>query len=198
MEWFEHLIPEIDKLGIVLGTLGLIVGWFLGAWRRLREIVRRRRWTKVMRSLPNGDCIAVAVRVGGSSNMLPDVKRYLAENNIAASAILSYDRPGQINPDQHALVIAEDLRDGLRDYVMALEAKPIMLFVSGMVPIPFLLGTVLGNTSVVHLHVFENGSYKPFFAYHSSFKSSEERLAKGHINWTAEPLNTSTLPTKRN
>ncbi|GMV89374.1 MAG: hypothetical protein AMXMBFR81_23050 [Chthonomonas sp.] len=186
MAWFDSWIDTLDKWQILAVWVLMLAGWILNAIRWRLDRRRRAELARTMRAIGSKDSVAVLIRVGGAADPRPDVLKHLEAHCPGVSVLLTYDVP-EVKPE-NAQAIAEDIRDGLREFVQGGATKPVLFFASGMLPFPFLVGATLANSHQVQAFAYQSGAYVSMFHFEPGFKTRTTRTAPSLAKWTTDRL----------
>lgn len=166
---------------IVFFVIGFVISQILNWWKwkkRLEAIERTAR----------EDEIAICVRVGGNSDPVPDVIKFLREQHSAIKKLLVYNIvQGSLDKTKTAQSIVEDILEGLRAYGKG-EVTRIHYFPSGMIAYPPILASVISNWGTFVVYHKASGGYVPLYEISKEEKNKSLRTLKPKQAWEVVSL----------
>jgi hypothetical protein len=161
---------------LIFFLVGLLVArlWQWWIWRkRLAQIEQTAR----------NDEIAICVRVGGNSNPVPDVIKFLRQNHPAIKKLLVYNvETGNLDETKTAQRIVEDVLEGLRTYGKG-EITRIHYFSSGMVAYTPILPSIVSNWGTFVVYHKRSDCYVPLYEISKEVKNEFKRDLKPFQTW---------------
>jgi|SRR5437868_3819188 len=153
-------------------TIDRIRRWWL--WRkRLAQIEQAAR----------EDEVAICIRIGGSSDPVPDVKRFLRDKHPAIKTLLVYNVAlGKLDEVEIAQSIVEDVLEGLRAYGRGGVTR-LHYFPSGMIAYPAILPAIVSNWGTFIVYHKKSDTYVPLYQVDKELKNQAERKLKPTQAW---------------
>lgn len=154
-------------INLLSAAIAAIVTWCYQKFSQKR--LRNRRLLELQQAATAGE-VAICVRVGGLSDPVPDVLKYLREHHPAVRNLLVYRVSAEEADDAGATLdnpvtaqrIVEDIREGIRAYGKA-EIARVHFFPSGMIAYPLMLGAMVGNWCPVVVYHKSKDAYVPLY-----------------------------------
>ncbi len=174
---------------ITFFVIGFVTSRFLNWWKwkkRLEAIERTAR----------EDEIAVCVRVGGNSQPISDVKKFLTEQRPDIKTLLVYSVSGEDAKDKldeakTAQRIIEDIFEGLRSYGEG-QLTRLHFFPVGMLAYAPLTMATVSNWCPIVVYHYTNGTYRPIYEVSKESKNQTKRKFQPIKTWEVlkiEPKN---------
>jgi hypothetical protein len=165
---------------IIFFMLGFALSHFLNWWKwkkRLEAIERTAR----------EDEIAVCVRVGGNSQPISDVEKFLTEKrpdikNLLVYSVSAEDGKDKLGEAKTAQRIIEDIFEGLRSYGEG-QLTRLHFFPVGMLAYAPLTMATVSNWCPIVVYHYTNGTYKPIYEFSKESKNQTKRKFKPIKTW---------------
>lgn len=161
--------------------IGSVVTW---GWTRVHTTRRRNERIRALRSVRSIAEIAICIRVGGTSDPLPDVRAFVRAELPGIKKIYLYDPKDEdidpASPDA-ALRIIEDIYEGLRQ-LGEQQVTRVHLFNSGIlayVPAPV---SVFANWCPIVIYYRTTDTYVALYEVEKGHRS-HKRVTKPVSSW---------------
>lgn len=169
---------------ITLNLIASLIFFLLGfsVDRIRRWLVWRKRLAKIEQTARENE-IAICVRIGGNSDPVPDVKKFLCEKHPAINTLLVYNvATGKLDETETAQSIVEDVVEGLRTYGKG-EITRIHYFPSGMLAYSSILTAIVSNWGAIVVYHKRSDTYVPLYQVDKELKNQESRQLKPIQVW---------------
>lgn len=172
-------------LNLVASLIFFLLGYGLDRMRRWW--LWRNRLAQIEQTARDNE-IAICVRIGGTSDPVLDVKKYLAEKHPAIKKLLVYNAaPGTLDETETAQSIVEDVLEGVRAYGKG-EVTRIHYFPAGMIAYSSILPSVVSNWGAFVVYHKKSDTYVPLYQIDKELKHQEKRQLKPVTAWEVIPL----------
>jgi hypothetical protein len=169
---------------LIVFLLGFSVDWIRRWW------IWRKRLAKIEQTARENE-VAICVRIGGNSDPVPDVKKFLCEKHPAINTFLVYNvATGKLDETETAQSIVEDIVEGLRTYGKGAITR-IHYFPSGMLAYSAILPAIVSNWGAFVVYHKKSDIYVPLYQVDKELKNQEGRQVKPTQNWDVIPLEQS-------
>lgn len=167
-------------LNLIASLIFFLLGLFIAHIRRWW--VWKKRLAKIEQSARENE-IAICIRVGGASNPVPDVERFLREKRPAIKTLLIYNvDTGNLDETKTAQSIVEDILEGLRAYAKG-ETVRIHYFPSGMIAYASFLPAIISNWNAFVVYHKKSDTYVPLYEVNKELKNQEKRELRPIKAW---------------
>jgi hypothetical protein len=154
-------------INLISAAIAAVLTW--GYQKFSRKRLRNRRLHELQQAATAGE-VAICVRVGGLSDPVPDVIKYLRGHHPDIRNLFVYRISAEEAEDAGATLdnpvtaqrIIEDIREGVRAYGKA-EIARVHFFPSGMIAYPLMLGAMVGNWCPVVVYHKSKDAYVPLY-----------------------------------
>jgi SMODS-associated and fused to various effectors sensor domain len=179
-------------INLISAAIAAVATW--GYQKFSRKRLRNRRLRELQQAATAGE-VAICVRVGGLSDPVPDVLKYLREHHPAVSNLLVYRVSAEEAEEASATLdspitaqrIIEDIREGIRAYGKA-EIARVHFFPSGMIAYPFMLGAMVGNWIPVVVYHRSKDAYIPLYEMSRDWIQQGKRGFEFMKAWEVLPI----------
>lgn len=159
-EWLVQFGNNLDWLLNLIGLFGYPAALYL--W--MRERARYQRLRRLISFKPAEGAVAVIIAIGVPA-VKPDAEKYIREQfESPLPVVLAYERQGYFTREQLLSIIGE-IRDKLRELMMAGGIREVHLFYGGPLAVAAALGAITDNWVPVrwYNHNKKTGLYEYMF-----------------------------------
>lgn len=170
---------------------GVALAW---AWRRVRDNRRRARRLREVTQAAEVDEVAICIRIGGSSDPVPDVLKYLRAHHQNIKQLIVYRvsagdaerKAGKLDDEAIAAQIVEDINEGIRAYGQG-EIVRVHYFPAGMLAYAPALFAVMSNWGEIVVYHKQANTYTPLYEVDKDRRHSERREFASLKRWEVIP-----------
>jgi hypothetical protein len=167
-------------LNLVASLIFFLLGFFVDRIRRWW--LWKKRLAKIEQTARENE-IAICIRIGGPSDPVPDVKKFLREKHPAIKTLLVYNvAAGKLDETETAQSIVEDVLEGLRAYGKG-EVTRLHYFPSGMLAYSSILAAIVSNWGAFVVYHKKSDTYAPLYQVDKELKNQEKRELKPVQAW---------------
>jgi hypothetical protein len=187
-----------DVLSRLDTVVSLFSAFFGGAlvwvWRKMRDKRRRIQRLREVTQAAKVDEVAICIRVGGSSDPVPDVLKYLRAHHQNIKQLIVYRvsagdaerRDGRLDDEATAAKIVEDINEGIRAYGQG-EITRVHYFPAGMLAYAPALFAVMSNWGKIVVYHKQADTYTPLYEVDKDRRHSERREFASLKSWEVIP-----------
>jgi len=162
-QFLEGLVNLGRSLDWLLNLIGLL-GYPLAIYLWLRERARYQRLRRLVAFRPAKGAVAVVIGIGVPS-VKADAEKFMREQfETPIPGVLTYEKQGFFSREQ-LLVIIHEVRDRVRELMVAGGIHEVHLFYGGPLAVAAALGAITDNWVPVHWHNHnkKTGQYEYMF-----------------------------------
>lgn len=186
------ILSRLDTaVSLFSAFFGVVLAW---VWRSIRDKRRRAKRLREVAQAAQVDEVAICIRVGGSSDPVPDVLKYLRRHHQNIKQLIVYRvsagdaerQGGNLDDEAMAAKIVEDINEGIRAYGQG-EITRVHYFPAGMLAYAPALFAVMSNWGKIVVYHKQADTYVPLYEVDKDRRHSERREFASLKSWEVIP-----------